>query len=142
MCAKLNLSWRRWSLSYRNSSIDLLCNSMDRSLYDRDLRHERVKNNNPTTTSTDVVLMPLLPLKHVKHTDLMALFSNLSRTSSVAPFFLKHTYQSTFTCSKLTMQIPKNMYEISSKLTTMTLERRRWINKWCLGQHLLLQSHQ
>ena len=98
---------------------------MDRSLYDRDLRHERVKNNNPTKTSTDVVLMPLLPLKHVKHTDLMALFSNLSRTSSVAPFFLKHTYQSTFTCSKLTMQIPKNMYEISSKLTTMTLERRR-----------------
>ena len=34
---------RRRSLSYRNQSIDLLCKSMDRFLYDRDLCHERVK---------------------------------------------------------------------------------------------------
>ena len=27
-------------------SIDLLCNSMDLFLYDRDIRHERVKANN------------------------------------------------------------------------------------------------
>ena len=38
----LTLSWRR-SLSYRNQSIDLLCKSIEWFLYDRDLRHERVK---------------------------------------------------------------------------------------------------
>ena len=38
------LSWRR-SLSYRNQSIDLLWKLMDWFLYDRDLRHERVKRN-------------------------------------------------------------------------------------------------
>ena len=38
----LTLSWRR-SLSHRNQSIDLLRKSMDWFLYDRDLRHERVK---------------------------------------------------------------------------------------------------
>ena len=37
----LSLPWRR-SLSYRNQSTDLLCKSMHRFLYDRDLRHERV----------------------------------------------------------------------------------------------------
>ena len=31
------------SLSYRNQSIDLRSKSMDWFLYDRDLRHERVK---------------------------------------------------------------------------------------------------
>ena len=36
------LSWRRF-LSYRNQFIDLVCESMDWFLYDRDLRHERVK---------------------------------------------------------------------------------------------------
>ena len=30
-------------LSYRNQSIDLLCKSMAWFLYDRNLRHERVK---------------------------------------------------------------------------------------------------
>ena len=39
----VTLSWRR-SPSYRNQSIDLLCKSMDRILYDRELCHERVKN--------------------------------------------------------------------------------------------------
>ena len=34
---------RRWSLSYRNQSIDLFCKSMNWFLYARDLRHERVK---------------------------------------------------------------------------------------------------
>ena len=38
----LTFSWRR-SLSYRNQSIDLLCKSMEWFLYDRYLRHERVK---------------------------------------------------------------------------------------------------
>ena len=38
----LTLSWRR-SLSYRTQSIDLFWKSMDWLLYDRDLRHERVK---------------------------------------------------------------------------------------------------
>ena len=38
----LTLSWRR-SLSYRKQSIDLQSKSMDWFLYDRDLRHERVK---------------------------------------------------------------------------------------------------
>ena len=38
----LTLSCRR-SLSYRNQSIDFLCKSMYRFLYDRDLHHERVK---------------------------------------------------------------------------------------------------
>ena len=37
-------SWRR-SLSYRNESIDLLCKSMDWFLYDRALRHERIKKS-------------------------------------------------------------------------------------------------
>ena len=36
------LSWRRF-LSFRNQSFDLLCKSMDWFLYDRNLRHERVK---------------------------------------------------------------------------------------------------
>ena len=31
------------ALSYRNESIDLLCKSTDRFLFDRDPRHERVK---------------------------------------------------------------------------------------------------
>ena len=38
----ITLFWRR-SISYRNQSIDLLCNSMDWFLYDRDLRQKRVK---------------------------------------------------------------------------------------------------
>ena len=37
----LTVTWRR-SLSHRNKSIDLLCESMNWPLYDRDLRHERV----------------------------------------------------------------------------------------------------
>ena len=40
----LTLSWRR-SLSYRNQSINLQRKSTDWFLYDRDLRHERVKMN-------------------------------------------------------------------------------------------------
>ena len=40
----LTLSWRR-SLSYRNESIDFLSKSMNWFLYDRDLRHERVKKS-------------------------------------------------------------------------------------------------
>ena len=39
----LTLSWRR-SLSYRNQSIDLQSKSFDWFLYDRDLRHERIKS--------------------------------------------------------------------------------------------------
>ena len=38
----LTLSWQR-SLWYRNQSIDLFYKSMDWFLYDRDLRHDRVK---------------------------------------------------------------------------------------------------
>ena len=38
----LPLSGRK-SLTCRNQSIDLLCKSMGRFLYDKDLRHERVK---------------------------------------------------------------------------------------------------
>ena len=34
---------RRWCLSYRNQSIDLHSKSMDWFLYDKDLRHERIK---------------------------------------------------------------------------------------------------
>ena len=40
---KLNHSWWRF-LSYRHQSIDLLCESMDWCLYNRDLRHERVRD--------------------------------------------------------------------------------------------------
>ena len=40
----LTLSWRR-SLPYRNQLIYLQNKSMDWFLYDRDLRHERVKSN-------------------------------------------------------------------------------------------------
>ena len=38
----INSSWWR-SLSYRNQSMDLLCISMVWFLYNRDLKHERVK---------------------------------------------------------------------------------------------------
>ena len=38
----LILAWRR-SLSYKNQSIDLLSKSLDWFLYNRDLRHEKVK---------------------------------------------------------------------------------------------------
>ena len=41
----LTLSWRRY-LSYRNQPIDLLCKSMNWFLYDKELRHERVKELN------------------------------------------------------------------------------------------------
>ena len=40
------LSWRR-SLSCRNQSLDLRSKSMDWFLYDRDIRHERVKTPMP-----------------------------------------------------------------------------------------------
>ena len=40
---QLTLSWRRF-LSYRNQSIDLLCKLMNWFLYDRYLRHERVRD--------------------------------------------------------------------------------------------------
>ena len=40
--SSLTLSWRR-PLSYRTQSIDLRSKSMDWSLYDNGLRHERVK---------------------------------------------------------------------------------------------------
>ena len=52
MTVPLTLSWRR-TLSYRNQSIYLLYKLMDWFLYDRDLRHERVKlffNCNRTRT--------------------------------------------------------------------------------------------
>ena len=39
--AKHTLKILRWSVSYTNQSIDLLCKSMDWILYDRDLRHKR-----------------------------------------------------------------------------------------------------
>ena len=42
---KINFSWRR-SLSYRNQSIDLQSKAVDWFLYDRDLRHERVRERN------------------------------------------------------------------------------------------------
>ena len=38
----LTISWRRF-LSHTNQSIDLLCKSKEWILYDRDLRHVRVK---------------------------------------------------------------------------------------------------
>ena len=34
------------SLLYRNKSIDLVCQSVDWFLYDKDLRHERIKRRN------------------------------------------------------------------------------------------------
>ena len=40
----LTFSWRR-CLSYRNQFIDLLCKSMFWFLYDRHLRHERVRES-------------------------------------------------------------------------------------------------
>ena len=43
-CHWLTLSWRR-SLSYRNQSIDIQSTPIDWFLYDRDLRHERVKTH-------------------------------------------------------------------------------------------------
>ena len=42
---KINFSWRK-SLSYRNQSIDLQSKAVDWFLYDRDLRHERVRERN------------------------------------------------------------------------------------------------
>ena len=38
----LTLSWRRY-LPYRNQPFDLFCKLMDWFLYDRELRHERIK---------------------------------------------------------------------------------------------------
>ena len=43
-CLTLTHSWRR-SLSYRYQSIDLQSKSVDWFLYDRDLRHKRVKHD-------------------------------------------------------------------------------------------------
>ena len=43
LLCRLTLPWRRY-LSYRNQSIDLLYKSINWFLYDRDLRHERVKH--------------------------------------------------------------------------------------------------
>ena len=46
----LSLSWWK-SLSYRTQSIDLQRKSMDLFIYDRDLRHERVKGLSPNFAS-------------------------------------------------------------------------------------------
>ena len=58
----LTLSWGR-SLSNRNQSIDLHCKSMDWSLYDRDLWHERVTSVNPKYLLSFVIF----PIKSTKH---------------------------------------------------------------------------
>ena len=47
--ALLTHTWQR-PLSYRNQSINLLCISVDWFLYDRDLRHERIKSLRKFTT--------------------------------------------------------------------------------------------
>ena len=51
----LTLSWPRF-LSYRSQFIDLLCESMDWFIYDRDLRHERV---NPLQTDVNLKTFPI-----------------------------------------------------------------------------------
>ena len=43
LCSSVILCIMTEVLSYRNQSIDLLCESMDWGLYYRSLRHERVK---------------------------------------------------------------------------------------------------
>ena len=54
----LALSWPK-SISYRNQSLDFLCKSMDWFLYDRDLRHKKVKMEK-WNKNTNVVLVSLI----------------------------------------------------------------------------------
>ena len=51
----LTLSWRG-PLSYRNQSIDLQSKSIDLSLYDNSLRHERVKGTLPMVFSKIILI--------------------------------------------------------------------------------------
>ena len=75
------LTLSRWRpLSYGNQSIDLQTKSMDWFLYNRDLDHERVKNN--------------ISPRFVSKKD----YSVLS----------KYYWQPIFTCSKLTMEAPEH----------------------------------
>ena len=39
------ISFTKGCLSYKNQTINLLCKSMDFFVYDKDVRHERVKEN-------------------------------------------------------------------------------------------------
>ena len=71
----LNLSWRRPLLS-RNQSIDLLCKSIDWFLYDRDLRHERVKG----------VKLKQWRKKRLRHRCFSVNITKFLRT----PFFIEH----------------------------------------------------
>ena len=57
----LTLSWQS-SLSHRNQSIALQIKSMDWSLYDRDLRHERVMDQKIRTRKNSV-------FGHISHSD-------------------------------------------------------------------------
>ena len=52
----LTLSWRR-SLSYRNQCIDLQSKSVDWLLYDRYLRHERLKSENSNNNGYFLILV-------------------------------------------------------------------------------------
>ena len=55
----LTFLWRK-SLSYRKQSTDLLCKSMDWFLYERDLRHERVKRHLEKTKGTKLSVFWIL----------------------------------------------------------------------------------
>ena len=60
----LTLSWRR-SSSYRNQSIDLGCKSINWFLYDRGLRHKRVKGLMPYFLVLSLVVICLLPSRQL-----------------------------------------------------------------------------
>ena len=58
-------------LSYRNQSINSLCKSVEWFLYDRDLRHERVKDlkdsvNAVTANSSDICFLGIEMWKIIK----------------------------------------------------------------------------
>ena len=57
---RFSVSFYDVSLSYKNQPIDLLCKSMNCSLYDMDLRHERIKIKNM------LFLFPILKVSILK----------------------------------------------------------------------------
>ena len=73
----LTLSWGRFLL-HRNQSIDMLSKSLDWFLYDRDLRHERVKEKyDYGKMESRINLLLLLEVKfHQQNTEILSAGTN------------------------------------------------------------------
>ena len=108
----LTFSWRSY-LSYRNQSIDLLCKSTDWFLYDRDLRHERVKYLHALEQAKDVIKplqinMMVLLTKIVSNIGLKTLTSHKKINLSCLNFLRRSSADGYITVCKFQTEICKD----------------------------------